>query len=361
MRVSPTARGCKAAGGLIGSAKTCRRTVAGSGSGELRANVSASSTTFSIRASIAASSLGIGDAIILDQPLAEHVDRIALDPGVELFLRAVGADDRIAFVMADGAVGLGLDQRRALAGAGALGRLLHGQPDGENVVAVDRDARHAIGGGLGGNLRIERDGFERCRRGVKVVLADEDRRRALHGGEIERLVETAVVGGTVTEEGNADIVAPLLASADADADGVANAGRDDAVGAEQTDGAIVEMHGAAAAAANAVGLAEQLRHHTAGIGALGKRVAVAAMRRRDPIGAAQMRADADAGRFFADVEVQEARGFTLAAGDLRDAFKTPQEHHVLEQVEKDLSIRQVGNASENFARARQLTFATKAS
>ena len=145
VRVSPTARGRSASGGLIGSAKTCSRTVAGSGSGELRANSSASCTTFSIRASISASVVGIGDAIILDQPLAEHVDRVALDPGVELLLRPVGADDRIAFVMADRAVGLGLDQRRALAGARALGRFLHGQPDCEDVVAVHRDARHAVG------------------------------------------------------------------------------------------------------------------------------------------------------------------------------------------------------------------------
>ena len=89
--------------------------------------------------------LGIGDAVVLDQPLAEHVDRVALDPGVDLLLRAVGADDRVALVVADGAVGLGLDQRRALAGAGALGRFLHRQPDGEDVVAVDRNARHAVG------------------------------------------------------------------------------------------------------------------------------------------------------------------------------------------------------------------------
>jgi len=112
------------------------------------------------------------------------------------------------------------------------------------------------------------------------------------------------------------------------------------------------MHGPSAAAANSVGLAEQLRHHTAGIGPFGKRVAVAAVRRRDPIGGAQMRADACAGSFFADVKVEEARGFTLSAGYLRGGFKTPQEHHLLEQVEKDLSIWQVGNASENFARAR---------
>ena len=70
------------------------------------------------------------------------------DPGVDLLLRAVGADDRIAFVMADGAIGLGLDQRRAVAAPGPLDRLAHRQPDGEHVVAVDRNAGHAVGGGL---------------------------------------------------------------------------------------------------------------------------------------------------------------------------------------------------------------------
>ena len=93
----------------------------------------------------------------------------------------------------------------------------------------------------------------------------------------------------------------------ADADGVADAGSDDTVGAEQPDRAIVEMHGAAAAAANAVGLAEQLGHHAPRDRPLGQRVAVAAMGGGDPVGRAQMRADADAGRLLADVEMQEAR------------------------------------------------------
>jgi hypothetical protein len=42
----------------------------------------------------------VGQSVVLHQPLAEHVDRIAPDPGIHLFLRAVGADDRVALVVA---------------------------------------------------------------------------------------------------------------------------------------------------------------------------------------------------------------------------------------------------------------------
>ena len=93
-------------------------------------------------------------------------------------------------------------------------------------------------------------------------------------------------------------------------------------------------------------LAEQFRHDATGISALGERMTVAAMRGRHPIGLAQMSADADAGRFLADVEMQEARRLALAAGDLRDTFETTQEHHALEEVEQDLAVGQVGGAFE---------------
>ena len=195
--------------------------------------------------------------------------------------------------------------------------------------------------------------LQRRGRRVEVVLADEDRRRTLHGGEVQRLVKAAMIGGAVAEEGDADVVAPLLAGAHADADGMADAGGDDAVGAEQADRAVVEMHRAAAAAADAVGLAEQLGHHTSGIGALGQRVAVTAMRGGHPVGRPQMRADADAGRLLADIEMQKAGRLALAAGDLGDAFEAAQQHHPLEQIEQDLPVGQIRRTLELFACARR--------
>ena len=287
---------------------------------------------------------GRGRGEILEDAGAQHADRVALRPFVHLRLGAVGAGDRVALVMADRAIGLGLDQRRALAGTGARGRLGHHLPDGDDVVAVDGDAGNAIGRRAGRDLGVQRRRGERRRRRIEIVLADEDRRRLLDAGEVERFMEAAMVGGAVAEEGDADVVAAPRAGRHAGADGVADAGGDDAVGAEQADRAVIEMHGAAAAAAAAVALAEQLRHQDVGIHALGERVAMAAMGRGDPVGGREMRADADGGRFLANIEMQESGRLALAAGGLRHALEPAQQHHLLVEVEQGRRGQPLGQA-----------------
>ena len=84
--------------------------------------------------------------------------------------------------------------------------------------------------------------------------------------------------------------------------------------------------------------AEKLRHQRARRDALGQRMAVPAMRGGDPVGGAEVRADSDCGRLLADVEMQEAGRFALAAGDLRGAFETPQEHHRLVEAEQCAAV-----------------------
>ena len=160
-----------------------------------------------------------------------------------------------------------------------------------------------------------------------------------------------MVAGAVAEEGDADVVAALGACAHADADRMADAGGDDAVGAEQADRAVIEMHRAAAAAAAAVALAEQLGHQDVGIHALGERVAVAAMGRGDPVGRPQMRAGADGGRLLADVEMQEAGRLALAAGDLRHALEAPEQQHLLVKMEKERDVEIALGASRAVARS----------
>ena len=288
--------------------------------------------------------VGVGNAVVFDEALAEHVDGVALDPGVDLRLGPVGADHRVALVVADSAIGLGLDQGRAAARAGPLGGLLHREPHGEDIVAVDRDARHAVAVGLAGDLGVEGDRFERRGRRVEVVLAHEHRRRPVDRCEVEALVESAMVGSAIAEERHSDVVPSLLAGAHADADRMPDAGADDAVGAEQAHRLVVEVHGAATAAADPVGLAEQLRHDPPGFGALGQRMAVSAMRRGDPVGAAKMRADSDPGCLLADIEMQEAGGFAFAAGDLRHSFEAAQQHHLFEQFDQDGAVGQIALA-----------------
>ena len=78
---------------------------------------------------------------------------------------------------------------------------------------------------------------------------------------------------------------PCGAGAEADADRMADAGADDAVGAEQPDRAVVEMHGAAAPAADSRrALPKSSAIRTLRVDALGERVPVAAVGRGDPVG-----------------------------------------------------------------------------
>ena len=296
--------------------------------------------------------LGGRDAEVLNQAFAVHVDGVALDPGVDFLLRTVGADDRVALVVADGAVGSALEEGRAAAAARAFAGLPHGEPDREHIVAVHRDARHAVGGGFRGNVGIERHRPEGGGRRIEVVFANEHHRGVLHRGEIQRLVEIAMVAAAIAKKGDADVVAALLARRHTGAGGVADAGGDDAVGAEQANRAIIEMHRAAAAAADAVDLAEQLGHDALGIATLGERVAMATVGGGDPVGSPQMGADADPGCLLADIEVQKPRRFALPAGDLRDAFEAPQQHHLFEQANEHLPVGHVAGVVHGFAGAR---------
>ena len=155
------------------------------------------------------------DAKLAFEPFAKCRDRTAGRPQIHFRLRAIGADHRIALVVSNGPVGLRFDKRGTLAGPGAIDRIPHHVPDCDDVVSVDRYPGKAIGGGLAGDIGVERRHAERGGRGVEIVLADENDGRPLHRGEIHALMETAMIDRAVTEECHGDAVRALRASADA--------------------------------------------------------------------------------------------------------------------------------------------------
>ena len=121
----------------------------------------------------------------------------------------------------------------APARARPLDRAKRGVGDDGEIVAVDDLARHGIGAGARRRrcaTAVERAIDDRHR--VLVVLADEDDRQLPDRGEVERLVESALVVGAVAEKGDRDraLSPPLGAERRADRDRQAAA--DDAIGAE---------------------------------------------------------------------------------------------------------------------------------
>ncbi len=106
------------------------------------------------------------------------------------------------------AVGVGLDQQRAVALAGQAHGAGHDCHQRHQVVAVHAFAGHAVAHGLvgqgrGGGLLGERHGDR-----VLVVLHEEDHRQVEHRGEVQRFVEVAFTGGAVAAHGDHNGVLP---------------------------------------------------------------------------------------------------------------------------------------------------------
>jgi hypothetical protein len=113
---------------------------------------------------------------------------IALLPVVDLLGRPVVG--RIDLRVAVPAVGLHLDEARSFAATGAADRLVGRLVGEEEVVAVDGEARHAVG------LRAVRDVLERDahargdRLRPEVVLHDEDAGELVNAREVQGFVHT---------------------------------------------------------------------------------------------------------------------------------------------------------------------------
>ena len=208
--------------------------------------------------------------------------------------------------MAARAIGLGLDQRRPFARPRPLGRLERGLGDRGEIVAVDDDAGHRIGARAVGDVGDGGRAGHRHRHRILVVLADEHDRQLPDGGDVERLVERALVVGAVAEERDRDCAGLPLLGAERRADRDRQAAADDAVGAEIALGRLGDVHRAAAPLAIAGLAAEKFGEHRLQLGALGDAMAVAAMGRGDAIGVAERHADADRRRLLPDRQMHRA-------------------------------------------------------
>src|SRR3989454_4796172 len=244
--------------------------------------------------------------LLRGEPPGQRVERIVLGhPLLLLLLRAIDLAVDVADVMAVVAIGLALQERRALAAARTLDEPPHGRVDELHVLAVDALGVDPEGPGAGEDLAGGGLGAGRVL-AVEVVLADVDHRQHPERGHVHHLVQEALAERAVAEEAHRDLpAAPHLRRQ-------RGPGRDpgrpahDGIRAEVAHLGIGDVHRAALAATVARLLAEQLREHPADGRPLGEAMAVSAMRARDEVVAAQRLADADGDGLLADVEVGEA-------------------------------------------------------
>jgi len=110
-------------------------------------------------------------------------------------------------------------------------------------------ARQRVGGGADGKVAHGGHELHRRRLAVAVVLGDEDRGELPDRGQVERLVELALVGGAVAEERDRHAARPLHLRGERRANREGDAGADDPVRAEHAPVEVGDVHGSALAAA----------------------------------------------------------------------------------------------------------------
>ena len=125
-------------------------------------------------------------------------------------------------------------------------------------------------------------------------------------GEVQRLVERALVHRAIAEERDGDALFLLILDGEAETGGDGELGADDGLAADEVVLGAVHVHRAALALAAPRRLAQQLGHDDARLHTFQDGVAVLAVAADDVILRAQRGDDAHAAGLLPDVEVQEA-------------------------------------------------------
>ena len=222
-------------------------------------------------------------------------------------------------------VGLALEQRRSSARAGPLHGLERRLAHRPHIVAVDdarRDPEHP-----GARRDVLAGGDRRHRRelAVEVVLAHEHRGQRKHLGEVHALVEVALVGRPVAEHRHRN---PALAlGRERRPGGGGDTPADDPEAAHEAVLDVDHVHRPGAAAAHAGGAAEHLGDQRVGVGALGERVPVAAIRAGEPVAGLERRAHADRHGLLAGAQVGGAVDLALEEQALHLGLEPADQQH----------------------------------
>ncbi len=274
--------------------------------------------------------LGLANARIT-QHLAVQQQWVALLPLLQLLLRAIPL--WVAFIVTMPAIGGRLDDHGTEAGPCGADCTAHGARRCNDVVAVDRPIRQSVADGPAFERRRMLRGRRREFR-VSVVLAEEDHGQFPDRREVERLVEGPLRRGPVAEERNGHTVPTAELRRSRGADGDRKAGRDDAIGPEDPDLGIGDVHRAAPAPVGSFGTTHELGEHPERLESLGQAVSMAAVGGRDDVIGAQRPAGANGRRLLADRQVHEA-GDEAVAIELGDPlFEAADQHHATLHLEQ---------------------------
>ena len=222
----------------------------------------------------------------------------------------------------------GFEEHRSFALTHALDGLCRGVAHGQHVHTVDLRGGYPVR--LGGQVNVLAAGVGQLHVGahaVQVVFQEEDHRQPPERGEIERLVELALVDCAVAEEAHRDppVAAVLAGKGETRRDGQLAA--DDGVAAHEIRLRVEKVHRAALSPAAARGLAVQLGHNHVRVHALGQRVTVVAVVAHHVVRLIERGHGAGGDGLLADVQVQESPYLALCVQSSARLLESANKQH----------------------------------
>lgn len=175
-----------------------------------------------------------------------------------------------------------------------------------------------------------------CAHGVAVVFDDVDDGKAPESGEIEGLVEGALVDGTVPEVAESSALELFEFETVGKTEAEGGLAGDDAVAAPVVFGGFEIVHRTALPFRAAGGFAKEFGHALIHTHADRESVGVVAIGGDDVVVFAEEGDGADSDGFLTDVEVEEAGHFAALVVLERNLFESPDAAH--QSVESDFVI-----------------------
>ncbi len=283
--------------------------------------------------------------VLVDQAERDHLARDPVErvAGAPLrFFVLVAVSERATWVgpvLVEEPVHLDFDDRRSVAAAHALSRLLGGEVHRQRVHAVDAPAGDTEPLAAHRQPRIGGDLFDPGGHGVQVVLYEEAERQFPRRGEVHRLQHGTDLAGPVAEVADGQIGGATVLLGPGIPCAHWYPAPDDRVGAQRAGFEPLQVHGPAASAAEALREAEDLGqgslqhplnlgcHHRGRVNdaardvrqRLGEKLVMTAVRSVDGVGGAQADNGSNRAAFLSDAGMRRPVHQTFA-GQLEHRF-----------------------------------------
>lgn len=151
-------------------------------------------------------------------------------------------------------------------------------------------------------------------------------------GDVQRLEAHAFLQRAVAEEDRGHRAVSALAAGIAAANAERDAAADDAGGRKKAEIGVAQVNGAAAAAVEAGGAAENLGQGAAGVGPARQHVAMIAVGGRDMVARVEQRHDGGAGRLLPDIEMVVADELFLVGEPQHGLLEPAYQQHRFEHA-----------------------------